>query len=482
MLDFVKETTNEGLHRGMSGSDRVLDDLRLTQFSIDCASDGIFRVSMKGRFTYVNQAACSSLGYSRDELLSMSVHDLSQSVPAETWPRQLKKLKERGPYSGEVECRTKDGRIIPIEITVHHVKFGGKEQLCGFGRDISRRKHLEQQLLHSQKMDVVGQLAGGIAHDFNNLLSAILGYSQLGMMKLSAGDQVSGYLQEIQKAAERASDLTRQLLAFSRRQTIEARVLSLNELVLNTDRMLRRLIGEDVELVTLPARDLGLARVDPGQMEQVLINLAVNARDAMPYGGKLIIGTGNLTLSGAQTKPHPELATGNYVFLSVRDTGSGMDEDVKAHIFEPFFTTKDVGQGSGLGLSTCYGIVAQSGGHITIDSEPGRGTTVKIYLPRVDEVAPLLPLRDEYGYLPVGTETVLLVEDEPALRAVASHVLREQGYSVLEAANGVEALSIAREHAGTNIALLLTDVVMPLMGGTELAERLSEIHTETRIL
>ena len=310
----------------------------------------------------------------------------------------------------------------------------------------------------------------------------MLGYSQLGLMKVPRQDPVRGYLSEIQKTAERAAHLTQQLLAFSRSQIIEPKVLSLNDLVLELDKMLRRLIGEDVELVILPDPDLGFVKVDPGQMAQVLINLAVNGRDAMPEGCKLIIETANVTVDNTNARRRPRTTAGESVMLAVVDTGTGMTEEVRAHAFEPFFTTKGVGKGTGLGLSTCYGIVSQSGGHISVDSKPGEGTTFKVYLPRVVEPAGALPLGVDSGRLPLGIETVLLVDDEPALRGLASTVLREQGYNVLEAANGHDALRLARRCPQGELDLLLTDVVMPLMGGKELAEQLTELHPNARVL
>ena len=358
-----------------------------------------------------------------------------------------------------------------------------KEEL---GRELDtlrqRLADLEGQLLQAQKMESFGRLAGGAAHDFSNMLTPIMSYAGLVARTLPPDSNLQSYLQEIQKAAERAGDLTRQLLAFSRRQIVEPKVLSLNDLILNMDKMLRRLIGEHIELVTLTARDLGLTKVDPGQIEQTLVNLVVNARDAMRDGGKLIIETANVSLDDDYVAQHPETAAGDHVMLSVRDSGIGMTEEVKARVFEPFFTTKEAGKGTGLGLSTCYGIVTQSGGHIAVDSEPGQGSTFEIYLPKAKEAPGLLSSPDAPGLLPKGDETVLLGEDVFEVREVASRVLRDQGYTVLEAANGHEALSVAQEHAGEEIHLLLTDVVMPLMGGRELAERLKHIHPETRVL
>ena len=296
----------------------------------------------------------------------------------------------------------------------------------------------EKQLLQAQKMEAIGRLAGGIAHDFNNLLTAIMGYSQLELMARASDGRFHSNLEEIQKAASRAADLTRQLLTFSRRQIIEPRVFDLNDLILNMDKMLRRLIGEDIELVTLAGPRLGPVKVDPGQMEQVLMNLAVNARDAMPQGGSLVVETSNATDLPDELLPLGKRPEG-YVVLRVSDTGTGMTEEVRSHAFEPFFTTKGVGEGTGLGLSTCYGIVAQSGGHIGAESEPGQGTTFRIYLPRVEAEEALVVAQDASSPLPGGTETVLLAEDEPSVREMAGNVLRDRGYTVLEAANGVEA-------------------------------------------
>ncbi|MFQ6029977.1 MAG: response regulator, partial [Dehalococcoidia bacterium] len=344
-------------------------------------------------------------------------------------------------------------------------------------------KDTQSQLIQSQKMESVGRLAGGIAHDFNNMLTAILGYTYAGMKDSSSGDQQHIYFEEIWKAAERASNLTQQLLAFSRRQIIETEVLDLNHMVLDVGKMLERLIGEHIELEILPDPKAGSVKAEPGQLEQVLVNLAVNARDAMPEGGCLLIETSTVTLDESFTDRHNEVIPGKYVLLSVSDTGTGMSDEISSHIFEPFFTTKEVGKGTGLGLSTCYGIVKQSAGYLTVYSEPGRGTTFKVYLPRVtDDVSQPDPPAVEPDQLPRGEETVLLAEDEPAVRELASMMLRRQGYKVLEAANGVEALELAEDRASDRIDLLLTDVVMPHMGGRELAEQMQAIHPETRVL
>ncbi|MCH8109569.1 MAG: response regulator, partial [Chloroflexi bacterium] len=343
----------------------------------------------------------------------------------------------------------------------------------------------QQQLIQAQKMESIGNLAGGVAHDFNNLLTPIMGYAQLGMMALSPGqEKLRSSLLEIQNAAERASNLTRQLLAFSRRQIIEPKVIDLNTLVLNMEKMLRRLIGEDIEFSTIPASHLRSVKVDPGQIEQVLMNLVVNARDAIPIGGSIKIETANVTLDLEYSRSHPEVAPGEYVSLGVSDNGTGIPDDVMEHIFEPFFTTKEEGKGTGLGLATCYGIAKQNGGHIAVYSELGQGATFKIYLPVVEEEAvnPSQRGTDEIDKLPRGTEMVLLVEDEDAVRGLAARVLKGQGYSILEASNGVEALNVVQKNENTKIDLLLTDVVMPLMGGRELADKLRAKRPGIKVL
>ena len=344
------------------------------------------------------------------------------------------------------------------------------------------RVQAEEQLSQAQKMESVGQLAGGVAHDFSNLLTVIMGFSQLLLEEAPPESPTNNYLQEIQKATERAANLTNQLLAFSRRQVIEPKVIDLNGLVMNLDNMLRRLIGEDIELVTLPAANLEPVKADPGQIEQVLMNLAVNAQDAMGEGGKLTIETANVTLDAGYVRQHGDASPGRHVMLTVSDTGMGMAEEVQDHIFEPFFTTKEVGKGTGLGLATCFGIVQQSGGHIEVRSEPGRGTSFKVYLPVTEEASEDQPEIVDSSSSAQGQETVLLAEDEPLVRSMAATVLRDRGYEVLQAANGEEALGAVQKHGGEGIDLLLTDVVMPQMGGPELAEKLHASHPNIKVL
>ena len=349
-------------------------------------------------------------------------------------------------------------------------------------RDVTERKRLEEQFLQSQKVQAVGQLAGGVAHDFNNILTAIMGYTDLLLKKLPAKEGPHLNAEEIKKAATRAASLTRQLLAFSRKQVLQLRVLDLNGVVSDMDKMLRRLLGEHINLVTVPHANLGRVKADPGQIEQVIMNLAVNARDAMSTQGKLIIETDNVTLDAHYCRRRADATPGEYVMLALSDNGGGMTAEVKARLFEPFFTTKELGKGTGLGLATCHGIIKQSGGHIAVYSELEQGTTFKIYLPRVYEALPASAPRDLPAQLHTGTETVLLVEDEPMLRELGLLALSGLGYKVLPADNGVQALRLLDQHRGQDIHLLVTDVVMPEMGGMELAERLRLVSPRTKVL
>jgi PAS domain S-box-containing protein len=347
-------------------------------------------------------------------------------------------------------------------------------------QDITERRVLEEKFLQAQKMEAVGRLAGGLAHDFNNLLTIINGYSEFVLNSLPQDDPARELVAQITSAGDRAASLTRQLLAFSRQQVLAPRVLDLNAVVGNLDKMLRRLIGEDVELAgTLPP-GLGSIEADPGQIEQVILNLAVNARDAMPRGGKLTLETRNVLLDDSYAATRSDVRPGPYVLLAVSDTGHGMTPEVKARIFEPFFTTKGPGKGTGLGLATVYGIVKQSGGHLEVYSEPNVGTTFKIYLPRIEQPAPV-GSTPEVTMPPTGGETLLLVEDEEAVLALSREVLSASGYTVLTASRGRQALQLAKQLAGP-IHLLVTDVVMPEMGGRQLAERIAALHPETRVL
>jgi nitrogen-specific signal transduction histidine kinase len=362
-----------------------------------------------------------------------------------------------------------------VETVAHTIDFEGRRARLVLVSDVTEQRKLEEQLRQAQKLEAIGRLAGGVAHDFNNLLMVISGYAELLIQSLPRGDRRRESSENILRAADRAGDLTRQLLAFSRRQVLRPSVVDLNAVISNLQKMLRRLISEDIELAVSLAPELGRVRIDPGQLEQVLLNLAVNARDAMPRGGKLAIHTANVAPDDARAAPGAQLRPGAYVLLSVADTGVGMDSEVRARLFEPFFTTKRQGRGTGLGLSVVYGIVEQSGGSIQVDSRPGQGTTFRIYLPRVET-----PLQEPTAATPApaaqeGSETVLLVEDEEGVRELVAQALRAHGYTVLEASNGQEALELAAGYSGT-IHLLLSDIVMPHMNGPELVQRLRPVR------
>ena len=365
---------------------------------------------------------------------------------------------------------------------IYDKKSGSPLKMVGVTQDITERRVLQEQLRQSQRMEAIGRLAGGVAHDFNNLLTAIIGHSELLLSQVKTHEPMWEAMNGINQAGQRAASLTRQLLAFSRKQVLLPQVLNLNELVTASSKMLRRLIGEDIELVTLLGWDLGWVRVDPGQIDQVIVNLAVNARDAMPRGGKLTIETVNVELDEAYARNHVSVTPGHYVMLAISDTGAGMDAETRSRIFEPFFTTKEQGKGTGLGLSMVYGIVKQSGGNIWVYSEPGQGSVFKIYLPRVEENAKRAePSRSMPTQQLGGTETILLVEDEAVVRNLVREVLQQNGYTVLEAPHGGEAMGIVGQYTGA-IHLLLTDVILPGINGRELAEQITTSRPEMRVL
>ncbi len=428
-----------------------------------------------------NEAAVRHYGYSREEFLRLRIEDLRPPEDVPALLAQLGKVDEGLHSSGTWRHRKKDGTTITVEITAHGLTWEGRRAELVAANDITERRVLEAQFHQAQKMEAVGRLAGGVAHDFNNLLTIITSYADLLLEDLAVGDSRRDDVEEIRKAAAGAASLTGQLLAFSRRQVIEPRVLNLNAVVSTADKMLKRLIGEDVELVTVLAPDVGSIRGDAGQLEQVIMNLAVNARDAMPQGGKLTIETANVEMDEAYVRGHAAARTGSYVLLAVSDTGVGMSEQTQARIFEPFFTTKEQGKGTGLGLATVYGIVKQADGFIWVYSELDHGTTFKIYLPRIDEPAEGAPARGAVGAPPRGAETVLVVEDGAAVRAVTRQILVRQGYAVLEAPDPETALRLAAGHHGP-IHLLVTDVVMPQMNGRALADRLTAQHVGLKVL
>ncbi len=464
---------------------KQLEEARMQLSAIvESSDDAIIGAGLDGLIRSWNAGAERISGYSAEEILGLPVSILVAPERRDQVPQILEKL-----ISGErVESRetvlvTKEGHQVDISLTVSPIKdkTGRIVGASGILRDITRQKRLEDQLRQSQKMEAIGLLAGGVAHDFNNLLTAILGYSELVLTRMAESDPARGDVDQIMKAADRAAALTDQLLSFGRKQMLQPEVLDLNQIVTNMEKMLGRVIGEDIELVVVPEPGLKRVEVDPGQIEQVIIHLAVNARDAMPQGGKLLIETRTVDPSKAAAHSPGGAPNAGFVMLTVSDTGCGMDAGTKAHLFEPFFTTKDRGRGTGLGLSTVYGIVKQSGGHIWVDSEPGKGTKFRIHLPATNK-----PMgRVEAGRVRAigsrGWETVLLVEDDERLRNLVRESLHMNGYRVLEAENGREALRICERYDGT-IQLVVTDVVMPVMSGGELVEQLASSYPEMRVL
>ncbi len=445
----------------------ILDEMR----------EGLQVIDHDWRYTYVNKAAAAHGRRPRDELLG---HTMMECYPGiddtEVFALLRSCMSERRSAATTTNFTYPDGVVQTLELRIAPCDLG----VMVLSIDVTENRKLEAQYRHAQKMEAIGRLAGSVAHDFNNSLSVILSYASLLLVNIKPVNPIRQDIAAIQKAGERAAELTRQLLAFSRQQALNLRVVSLNEVVLDSGRMLRRLLGEDIELVTHLDRESSKVKVDPGQLDQVIMNLAVNARDAMPDGGKLTIETKDVMLDDSYITEHFGVAAGPHVMLAISDTGIGMSKETQARIFEPFFTTKEPGKGTGLGLATVFGIIQQCGGNIWVYSEPDSGTTFRIYLPISADVEE--PTHEVFEPATLdGTETILLVEDQDEVRTVAHQILRRYGYHVLEARNGGEALLTCEKHPRT-IHLLLTDVIMPQMNGRELAERLLRIRPDMKVL
>lgn len=469
-----------GIGSDVTDRKRQEAERRLSEFALSRASVAAYLIAPDARILRVNQANCEMLGYTEDELTHMTVHDVNPAFPVEVWPAHWRDLRANKQMRFESILRHKDGHTFPVEIEINYLEFEGQEYNFAFVRDITERKILEERLRQSQKMEAIGRLAGGVAHDFNNMLTVINGYAELLLADLPETDRRREQLADILGAGQRAAGLTAQLLAFSRKAIIEPRVLDLNQVAESVVRMLRRLIGEDVRIVTEFAPDLAEVKVDPGQFEQLIMNLAVNARDAMPRGGLLTIATAVVDLRDGSHEDSGECPPGRYVQLKMSDTGEGMSEEIKARIFEPFFTTKGVGKGTGLGLSTVYGIVSQAGGAISVDSEVGHGTTFRVLLPAVEmhpEVVNIEPIPQSLR----GHETILLAEDEEGVRRLARLALEMRGYTVLEADCGEAAIRVAAACCSP-IHLLITDAVMPDFGGRQLADAIKATRPGMAVL
>ncbi len=487
---------HEGSLIDITEQKKAIDEIRKSEERyralVEGSIDGILMMDKERNILSCNSSLCKLFGYEEDELMGKSTRifhpsdESFYSFGSLAYPR----VKSMGYFKGEWGLIRRDGAEIPVEMAISPIREtdGRITGYISIVRDITERKkaekeksELEAQLRQSQKMEAIALLAGGVAHDFNNILSVIMGNCDLCLLDLPTKDPIRANIEEIKNASRRAADLTRQLLAFCGRQILEPKVIDLNSLIKNLEKMLLRIIGEDIELYTFLSEDLGRIKADPGQIEQVILNLTVNARDAMPRGGKFTIETSNANLDEEYARKHVGVAPGSYIMLSITDTGTGMPPEVKERIFEPFFTTKEKGKGTGLGLSTVYGIVKQSGGNIWVYSELGQGTTFKVYFPKVEEPAHKLEEKIVSPEILGGNETILLVEDDETVRKLALRILKKQGYNVLEASGGGEALIICENYKET-IHLILTDVVMPRMSGKELVERLMLIHPEMKVL
>ena len=477
-----------GTHVDITQRHRLETDLRTTRFCFERASIGIYRIAPNGKIFGVNQQAALNLGYSVEELTGMTLFDIDPNVSESDYARIWQNLREKGKNHFERIHRRKDGTEMAVDITTSLLEYDGQQFSVAFVTDITDRKKAEEkqeklqsQLLQAQKMEAVGHLAGGIAHDFNNMLSVVIGNAELAALNLETGKDIDHHLKLIQDTAHRSSCLVRQLLAFARKQTIQPIVLDLNDTIARMLSVLRRLIGEDIDLEWQPGHEPGKVKLDPSQVDQILANLMVNAKDAINGTGKVTIETSRAEIDEAYRDKHHWFEPGSYVMLSVSDSGCGMDQDTQDQIFEPFFTTKEIGRGTGLGLATVYGIVKQNRGFIHVYSEIGQGTTFKLYFP----ISPVFPKESESGTLtgaPLkGSETVLVVEDDGDILDMSKTILDHLGYTVITAETPGQAIKKAQAYT-QKIDLLLSDVVMPVMNGRELAKRLKEIMPGIRCL
>lgn len=472
-----RRRTEESLRLLSSAVKQSKESIMITEADLDLPGPKII---------FVNPAFTQMTGYAAADVLGMTPRILHGPLTDRAVLDRLRHNLEKGDaFAGETVNYRKDGTAFDLEWQIAPLRNASSTitHFVAIQRDITERKRLEAQLIQSQKMETVGKLAGGVAHEFNSILTAIIGQGELLLADLPSGSPLIPKVTEINQAAGRAAILTRQLLAYGRKQTLQPEVLNLNSVLVSMAGTLRHLVGPNIDIRSIPAAGLQKVKADAGQISQVIMNMVINAHDAMPAGGKLTLETANLTLDQTSVDHSPELKPGDYVMLAITDTGTGMSPAVQSRVFEPFFSTKGVGEGTGLGLSTCYGIIKQSGGHITVYSEPSVGTTFKIYLPQV-AAAQGTPLQRGAATpgLPHGTETILLVEDDPSLREMAGALLQRLGYTVLTAANGIEALGLRDAHLPGHIDLLFTDVVMPQMSGKELADRIRALSPQTHIL
>lgn len=486
LADGISNLASFALERKLQAEQRQVSNAALCRSEdryrmiVDHLNDAFYIHDLQGNILDFNDNACDMLGYSRDELRGSNLAVIDTPENASLTPERMASLIRDGFLSFDGEHVRKDGTRVAINVSARLVSTEGKGLAQSFVRDITERLRLQEQLAQAQKMESIGRLAGGVAHDFNNLLAVILGYGEMMASSLPQDSPLRDHVSEILFAGERARDLTRQLLAFSRKQVLEMRTVELSSIVLGMKRMLQRLIGEDIDLQVIANPKQGFVRADTPQLEQVLMNLCVNARDAMPNGGRLVIETANVLLDEHYAGTHPGVTPGPYVVLSVSDTGQGMDEATRKRIFEPFFTTKEKGKGTGLGLSTVFGIIKQHGGEVWCYSEPGHGTTLKIYLPQAPPDLSPLGAREKEAPLLGNGETILVLEDEKDVRRLVCRMLANLHYVVLEAATVEECIELAKTN--DKIDLLLTDVIMPNSDGRQVRNRVTEIQPGIRAL